>query len=76
VRNRLGFRKEIDRDATVMRCPICDREFRPEASTALPFCSQRCRVIDLGRWLDEKQGIPFEPTEREEREPRPDNENR
>jgi endogenous inhibitor of DNA gyrase (YacG/DUF329 family) len=31
----------------------------------MPFCSQRCRLIDLGRWLDEKQGIPFEPGERE-----------
>jgi uncharacterized protein len=54
-----------------MRCPICEREFRAEASEAMPFCSQRCRLIDLGRWLDERQGIPFEPAEREEEERKP-----
>jgi endogenous inhibitor of DNA gyrase (YacG/DUF329 family) len=23
-----------------------------------PFCSERCRLIDLGRWLDEAYGLP------------------
>jgi uncharacterized protein len=45
------------------RCPICDKEFLPETSPAMPFCGQRCRLIDLGRWLDEKQGLPIEPAE-------------
>ncbi|HEX5472050.1 MAG TPA: DNA gyrase inhibitor YacG [Lacipirellulaceae bacterium] len=36
-----------------MRCPICNREFERETSSALPFCSERCRTIDLGRWLGE-----------------------
>ena len=49
-----------------LRCPICDREFQAEKSPALPFCCERCRLIDLGRWLDEKQGLPIEPEEREE----------
>ena len=41
-----------------MKCPICGREFEPEsAEAALPFCSGRCKTIDLGRWLDEK--YPF-----------------
>jgi endogenous inhibitor of DNA gyrase (YacG/DUF329 family) len=26
----------------------------------LPFCSDRCRQIDLGRWLDERHGLPVE----------------
>jgi endogenous inhibitor of DNA gyrase (YacG/DUF329 family) len=25
-----------------------------------PFCSARCRKIDLGRWLDEKYAVPAE----------------
>jgi uncharacterized protein len=29
----------------------------------MPFCSERCRLIDLGRWLDEKHGLPYEPDE-------------
>lgn len=27
----------------------------------MPFCSERCRKIDLGRWMDEEIGIPLEP---------------
>jgi endogenous inhibitor of DNA gyrase (YacG/DUF329 family) len=30
------------------RCPICAK---PAARTHRPFCSARCRDIDLGRWL-------------------------
>jgi uncharacterized protein len=55
-----------------MRCPTCDKEFQPETSPAMPFCCQRCRLIDLGRWLDEKQRVPFEPGEEDEGEPPPD----
>jgi endogenous inhibitor of DNA gyrase (YacG/DUF329 family) len=44
-----------------MRCPTCEREFSPEKSPALPFCSERCRLIDLGRWLDEGFALPAVP---------------
>lgn len=27
----------------------------------MPFCSERCRQIDLGRWLGEEYGLPLEP---------------
>jgi hypothetical protein len=40
-----------------VRCPICDR-LMEGASVAewpvFPFCSPRCRLIDLGRWLSEQ----------------------
>jgi uncharacterized protein len=49
-----------------MRCPICEKEFRPEETDAPPFCSRRCGLIDLGRWLDEKYGMPIEPEEGDE----------
>jgi endogenous inhibitor of DNA gyrase (YacG/DUF329 family) len=49
-----------------MRCPVCQREFEKESSTALPFCSERCRTIDLGRWLGEAYGLPGEPDPDEE----------
>jgi endogenous inhibitor of DNA gyrase (YacG/DUF329 family) len=51
------------------RCPICDKEFRPEESRALPFCSDRCRLVDLGRWLDERYGLETAPAEEEEEPP-------
>jgi endogenous inhibitor of DNA gyrase (YacG/DUF329 family) len=41
-----------------MRCPICHNEFEPGQSPALPFCSERCRTIDLGRWLAESYRMP------------------
>ena len=44
-----------------MRCPQCQSEFDSALSPALPFCSERCREIDLGRWLDERYGLPSVP---------------
>lgn len=40
------------------RCPTCKRLFvkpelrNPEQVKYFPFCSQRCKLIDLGHWLD------------------------
>jgi endogenous inhibitor of DNA gyrase (YacG/DUF329 family) len=44
-----------------MRCLVCKREFDPAQSPAMPFCSERCRTIDLGRWLDEGYSLPGVP---------------
>jgi len=44
----------------MIRCPICERQFAPAASPAMPFCSERCRQIDLGRWLREVYSVPVE----------------
>jgi endogenous inhibitor of DNA gyrase (YacG/DUF329 family) len=44
-----------------MRCPICKREFDPGTTSTKPFCSERCRTIDLGRWLGESYGLPVVP---------------
>ncbi|MFO0560602.1 MAG: DNA gyrase inhibitor YacG [Polyangiales bacterium] len=44
----------------VRPCPICKRDAEADRSQNefAPFCSKRCRVIDLGRWLDESYRIP------------------
>jgi endogenous inhibitor of DNA gyrase (YacG/DUF329 family) len=44
----------------MIRCPICERQFDPASSPAMPFCSNRCRQIDLGRWLREVYSVPVE----------------
>lgn len=36
-------------------CPICRKPADPEFK---PFCSQRCRQVDLNRWLSESYRIP------------------
>jgi len=43
-----------------LRCPICEKHFDPATSPAMPFCSERCRQIDLGRWLREVYSVPVE----------------
>jgi endogenous inhibitor of DNA gyrase (YacG/DUF329 family) len=48
------------------RCPICSREFAIQALDDLPsfpFCSDRCRLVDLGRWIDGSYALPDGGTE-------------
>lgn len=45
----------------LFRCPTCGRKFHADDTTAMPFCSQRCRTIDLALWLDEQQSLPVDP---------------
>ena len=40
------------------RCPVCDANVDLEKTPTVPFCSDRCRLIDLGRWLDESYAVP------------------
>jgi hypothetical protein len=45
--------------AARVACPTCKREIEWSASSAYrPFCSERCRLIDLGAWLTERHAIP------------------
>jgi endogenous inhibitor of DNA gyrase (YacG/DUF329 family) len=40
-------------EARVRRCPICDKPAPPrDVNRYLPFCSARCKDIDLGRWFE------------------------
>ncbi len=39
------------------KCPTCGAPVPPD-SEAFPFCSSRCRLVDLGNWLDEEYRIP------------------
>jgi len=40
-----------------MKCPICKKEVAL-GEAEFPFCSERCRIIDLGNWATEKYVIP------------------
>jgi endogenous inhibitor of DNA gyrase (YacG/DUF329 family) len=42
------------------RCPICNKPVDPAEKRSLPFCSERCRQIDLRRWLGEEYSLPIE----------------
>ncbi len=46
---------------TTVSCPSCQRPVEwSEASPFRPFCSDRCKLIDLGAWIAEKHVIPGE----------------
>jgi uncharacterized protein len=57
----------------MIRCPICKKEVTP-GNPELPFCSQRCRIIDLGNWASEKYVIssPAKPEASEPSHDEPD----
>jgi endogenous inhibitor of DNA gyrase (YacG/DUF329 family) len=38
-------------------CPICRKPTESETDADFPFCSERCRLIDLGNWASEKYVI-------------------
>ena len=48
------------------RCPVCKKSIKAstqeesEEARFFPFCSQRCKLIDLGAWLDAKYKIVSE----------------
>ena len=37
-------------------CPQCKKLVQPDGK-AFPFCSERCRLLDLGNWLDGRYRI-------------------
>ena len=43
------------------KCPICDAVVKPRGDNEVfPFCSPRCKTIDLGKWLSEEYRVPAE----------------
>ncbi len=42
------------------KCSLCGVPFYRDQSPCVPFCSTRCQQIDLGHWLDENYGLPYE----------------
>ncbi|RMF83845.1 MAG: DNA gyrase inhibitor YacG [Nitrospinota bacterium] len=43
-----------------VRCPTCKRVIPWEENPFRPFCSERCKLIDLGSWLGERYRIAGE----------------
>ncbi len=48
----------------MLPCPICKRPAAARAqNSAFPFCTPRCKQIDLGGWFDESYRVPLTDTE-------------
>ena len=48
---------------TLVRCPQCGGESVWNSANAFrPFCSERCKLIDLGAWASESYRVPVQET--------------
>lgn len=48
-------------DARILRCPGCGKHVTVTgAPVGTPFCSERCRLVDLGQWLSGAYRVPSE----------------
>lgn len=42
-----------------VKCPQCQKEIEYSSQNPYrPFCSERCKLIDLGEWADQKYSVP------------------
>ena len=57
-------------------CPVCKATMPApwQEYPDYPFCSKRCKTIDLGRWLGEDYRVPDKADENRSTAPRPDEE--
>jgi uncharacterized protein len=54
-------------------CPTCRKPAAPRSENpSAPFCSSRCRQLDLGRWLGEEYRVPDRSLDGEPEQLRPD----
>lgn len=47
-------------------CPICKKKTTWEENPFRPFCSERCKLIDLGKWASEEYKVAGEKIEEKE----------
>ncbi|HKR12067.1 MAG TPA: DNA gyrase inhibitor YacG [Pyrinomonadaceae bacterium] len=50
-----------------MKCPTCGKSVDWKDNPFRPFCSERCQLVDLGRWVEGEyrvpgESVPHEPT--------------
>jgi uncharacterized protein len=55
--NRLRFSDMPRKGALKLRCPICKKVVK-SGDAEFPFCSDRCRTIDLGKWASGEYVVP------------------
>lgn len=52
------------------KCPLCKKPIEWEGNEFRPFCSERCKTLDLGAWASEEYAVPSdEPPNFEETPP-------
>ena len=70
MQNNTSRQKESGQ-TLVVTCPHCAKEHQWETGNRFrPFCSERCKMIDLGKWANEEYRV--EQREQEQEFPEPD----
>lgn len=41
-----------------MKCPTCEKEALWQDNPFRPFCSERCKLVDLGKWVNDEYRVP------------------
>ncbi len=49
-----------------VKCPGCGKESQWNGNPFRPFCSERCKIMDIGAWADEAYVIEGKPEEDED----------
>lgn len=63
----------MSKPPVTVACPTCSKPVKWTAESRWrPFCSERCRLIDLGEWLSEEHRIPGEEGRGDQAEPESD----
>ena len=58
-----------------MKCPTCGKPVEWKDNPSRPFCSDRCRLVDLGKWVKGEYRVPGEPIPSDQSDmPSPDQE--
>lgn len=47
----------------LVKCPNCGTAVEYEGNEFRPFCSERCKLIDFGAWVEEEYSLPSESSE-------------
>ncbi|MCL4536400.1 MAG: DNA gyrase inhibitor YacG [Nitrospirae bacterium] len=56
-------------------CPVCKKKTTWEENPWRPFCSERCKLIDLGKWASEEYKVPGEEAEEKEEKEKKETDN-
>jgi len=57
--------RPVGTDGTVFKCPICKTILPGTQVATFPFCSERCKLLDLNNWLSGRYTVsrPIDPTD-------------
>ena len=47
------------------KCPTCNKQVEWQDNPFRPFCSERCKLVDLSKWVSEEYRVPGKPVQSE-----------